>query len=165
MSENGDFSKDSMDSQVLPSPDMPMKWHKFLIYFLLWVSAVTFAFQAYQYLTGNVHQGNRALVYSYYSGMQAADIMLGLVFAGLAGYAVATRMALANYKAAGPGHLIRMYVINLAAQLLYVLFVSAVTHISFSTLLYNSWGSVFGAVLGIFLHRIYYAKRAHLFVN
>lgn len=145
-----------------------MKWHKFLIFFSLWLGALLSIFNGAQLFTG-MHYGSAGdarMVYLYFDGLKAIDIAMGAVAVGIAVYAIMTRFALAKYQAKGPRMLTTLYVLNLAHSLIYPLLVSVVCGMEMSEVFDSSTaGSLAGSVAMIFANKNYYAKRAHLFIN
>lgn len=145
--------------------DMPMKWHNFLIYFSLWANAVMNVINGFTYFTGMHYGGERdaEYIYSLFPGMKPVDCIAGLVCIAIAVLALVTRFSLAGFKSNGPKLLLCMYGANLAFALLYPLMTAGVTSIPFGELFEVS-NLISGGVM-IACNRVYYDKRAHLFVN
>ena len=153
---------------VQPTVDMPMKWHNFLIYFSLWVSAVMNVRNGFMMFTGAHYGGeNEArMVYNFFDGLKSVDVIMGLLFIGMAVFAIVTRFSLAKFKEKGPKLLLAVYALNAVLSLGYPLLASAVTGMALSELMDSSAvGNIVGAVVMIFINKTYYDKRAHLFVN
>ena len=150
------------------SPDhgtYQLKWHKFLIYFALWASALISLGTAFRYFTGMIYGSNANAVYSYYGGMKTLDMIMGIILVGLAVLSVYVRFQLSGFKTDAPKKLEYLYIANAAVPLLYLLAASSVTGISFFDLASDSWGSLIGSIAMIFVNRTYYSKREALFVN
>ena len=146
----------------------PMKWHKFLIYFSLWASAIFNAITAINCFSGNVYGGRKAAetVYRSFPGMQTVTTIYGVLLIAIAVFAIVTRFSLARYKATGPRQIIVLYVLSLVAAVGYTLLVSLVTRLPFDRLTNAStWVSLGVSVIMIFANSAYYEKRASLFVN
>lgn len=151
-------------TSVSPS-SYPMKWHKFLIYFLLWLSVVACLSNALMYFTGSHYGGYAQDVYLAFSGMKTVDMLCGIACLALCAYTVMTRFALAAYRAKGPKMLTYAYILSVLISLAYALLGSMVTGLSFSDLMGSFLGYVIGSVVMIAVNRTYYNKRAALFTN
>ena len=82
-------------------PDMPMKWHKFLIYFALWLGAVMNVISGFSLLTGSVYEAqgvSATQVYRAYEGLKGVDMLMGAATIALAVLLIVARFALAGYK-------------------------------------------------------------------
>lgn len=156
-----------MSQQPIPvSPSShPMKWHKFLIYFALWLSALACLSNALMYFTGSHYGGYAQDVYLVFSGMKVLDVLCGIACLALCAYTVMTRFALAAYRAKGPKMLTNIYLLNLLISLAYALLGSMITGLSFMDLLGTFLGYVIGSAVMIFVNRTYYNNRAELFTN
>ncbi len=151
---------------ISPDPgSYKLKWYKFLIYFALWASAVLNVVSAFAYFTGSIYGDAANRVYSYYGGMKALDIIMGLILLGLAVFSIYVRFQLAGFKTGAPKKLEYLYIANALIPLLYLLAASSVTGISFTDLASGSWGSLAGSVAMVFINRNYFSKREALFVN
>ncbi len=153
-----------------PSPDdYSMKWHKFLIYFALWLSAVLNIVSAFGYFTGSAYNASGASasrVYSTFPGLKGVDIFMGICLLAIGVMALVTRFALAGYKQNGPKMLLILYGINLVVPVLYLILASTTTGLSIAQLTGTStWTSLITSLVMIFANKVYYDKRAALFVN
>lgn len=140
-----------------------MKWHKFLIYCVLWLSGAINAVTAVMYLLGAQYMGKAAEAYAINPLLHAIDIGMALALAGLAMFSVMTRFSLAKFEAVAPKMLMCLYVCNVLSSLVYQIAVSAAV----GRLLLNSdtISSVFTGAVMILLNKVYYDKRADLFIN
>lgn len=141
----------------------PMKWHKFLIYFLLWLGGIGNICNGLLQCTGSQYGTDAARVYQHFSGLQALDVIFGILCIGLGVLQIVARFKLARFKAVAPKVLLASYLFAAAYNLLYPIVASAVTGLALSELL--NIGTVIGNVLMAVLNHLYYDKRAHLFVN
>ena len=125
---------------VANPPDFPMKWHKFMIYVVLWANAAL-----------NAVEG--AVLMSY-AGQAPVMAVLGIACIALAGWAVYVRFQLAGLRAGAPKKLLIFLVANAALSLLSAL---------------GSGGGQAGSVAGVVANAIwnwrYYTSREELFVN
>lgn len=168
--DNNDNNSTQLQSSTPAQPtiDMPMKWHKFLIYFSLWASAVMNVINGFMMFTGAHYGGeNEAkMVYNYFDGLKSVDVIMGVLFVGMAVFAIVTRFSLAKYPAKGPKLLLAVYGLNAVLTLVYPLLASAVTGMELSELMDSSTiSSIVSSVVMIFVNKTYYNNRAHLFVN
>ncbi len=160
-----------MENNVAPVENVnphSMKWHKFLIYFSLWLGAVTNAIAAFSYFSGSVYgsSGEASMVYSHFTGLKTIDMLFGAALIAVAVFSIVTRFALAGYKAAGPKMLMGFYAINAVLSIVYLVVASVVTGIAFGELIDSSTiSSLVTSVAMVFVNKAYYDKRAELFVN
>ena len=158
MQDQFDFQKETPTQ-----PDMPMGWHKFLIYFSLWAGAVVNLINGFQLLTGAQYEDNADWIYSMYGGLRGVDMLFGAAILALAAACIYVRFQLAGYKRNAPNLLMYLYVANVVVTLAYPLLVSMTTPLSFGEVF--SATSLVGPVAFIFINKTYYEKRMHLFVN
>ena len=144
-----------------------MGWYKFLIYFALLASCVLNALSAIGMFSGMIYGDASGLVYAIFGGLRIVDILYGLVMAAMAVLAILTRQKLAQFRKDGPTYLLMLYVINMAASVIYLILV---------TVIVGDWvltGDVMGqyllvivvSIVMIVVNNIYFKKRASLFVN
>ncbi len=151
-----------------PQPVLGMKWHKFLVYFALWAGAVGYLIVGIITLTGSHYGSNRDLVYTYIPEMKAPDTVYGIVLLGTAVFSVLTALSLLRFKAAGPKNLTMLYIIEMAGTAVYSIWsISVLSSYGGDTgdVVANLVGALVGGVIGIVINKVYYGKRAHLFVN
>lgn len=144
-------------------PEMPMKWFKFLIYFGLWVGALSNLGNGLGLLTGSVYDGMAAYVYTIYSSLHSVDLIFGFAFLAVAAFTIVVRFKLAGFKKDGPTLLYTIYVINVVVGLAYALTVSSI--IGEPAVDSSFIGSLIGSVTAVIVNMVYFKKRAHLFVN
>ena len=129
------------------APALPMKWYKFLIYFLLWFSGVVNIIGSFGYF-----------------GAGFLGTLYGLVCIAAGALAIYTRYRLAQYRADGPMCLYALYAIQGGSSLLYAI-LFAIFYYPNAGLFGNAVGSIIGSGVMIVLNRIYFQKRASLFTN
>lgn len=151
---------DQVNRSALNTP--PMKWHNFLIYFSLWAGGIINAILGLTYITGAVYGDEMDLIYRYFDGLKAIDMLYGVVCIGLGVLLIITRFQLAGYKSSGPAMLTITYIAALAVSVLYSLIASGITGLSLLELVNPA--SLGGSIAMIFINRAYYNKRAELFV-
>lgn len=137
-------------------PELPMKWYKFLIYFLLWFSAFI------NFMSGTSTIG---IIVSY--GITSdPEIIINLILASIsvlvAVYAIIVRFALAGYKAKAPLMLVIFYAMPVIIGIITIIcyFIGLIDADVFSGI-----GQIIGAVVMTMANNYYFKKRAHLFVN
>ena len=138
-----------------------MKWYNFLIYFLLFASAVVNTIMAIVHWSGAMYEGYADQVYSVFPELQLVDLANGIVAVILAIMALVTRSALKWNKRKGPILLCAMYIINGVSQVLYGVVASLIAK---EVLLDGSM--VFTCILSIVfavINYIYFNKRKELF--
>lgn len=149
----------------------PMKWYKFLIYFLLFASGILNIISGIMAMTGAQHGGLASMVYAVFGALKPIDVIFGLCAIGLGIYAIYVRFELAKLKRGAPKKLMMIYVFNCVINLVYaiaaIIIISsnpysgnAATSISPSII-----GTIIGAVVMIIVNKVYFDKRASLFVN
>lgn len=150
------------------TPDLPMKWHKFISYFALWAGALYNLGQAGLFMSGQ-HYGSesqRDLVYQVYDGLKTVDMIGALGYAFVAIFAIYTAIQLIKLKQNAPKKLMALYIITTAVPIIYILMASSSTGMPTADLVDNSiYTSVAGCAFGLIVCKIYYDKRAHMFVN
>ncbi len=157
-----------MENNLNQANTPSMKWHKFLIYFSLWASAVLNVLNSFMYFTGAMYGSDWQIesVYSYFSGLKTIDMLFGVVMIAVAAFTIVTRFALAGYKASGPRLLSGLYLVNAIAGIVYLIVASVVTGISLGELVDSSTiTSLITSIAMVFINKSYYDKRAKLFIN
>lgn len=174
--------------QSSPLSSQPMNWHKFLVYFSLWASAVGFLVYAIMYFTGAIYgsytEGKETIeneylkkfLYASVSGIQAMDIIYGILLLGLSGFGFFVAYSMLKFKKGAPKLLTISYIAMAGASLLYavIAFIMLSSNSkSVEALFEAEWplrGVIYafsmaiGAIVMLFINRAYYKKREHLFV-
>ncbi|MBP3621730.1 MAG: zinc ribbon domain-containing protein [Lachnospiraceae bacterium] len=152
-------------------PQLGMKWYKFVIYFLLFLSAILNLFGGIAIMTGahytdSTGENYADWIYDVFSGLKAIDIIMGVICIALAIYALFVRAMLAEYKQIGPKLFIAMYAIDIVTMLIYAILVACVTSLSIGDVM--TIIDIKDVVINIFwivINKIYFDNRKHLFVN
>lgn len=150
---------------------MPMKWFKFLIYFLLWASGVVNLVNGFQMITGAHYDGGAKLVYAYFDGLKAIDLILGILSILLAGIAIYTRFRLAGFHANGPKMIITLYTLSIIMNVVYCVAVMAIAGDALNavggadSIISSTVGSVAVSIAMVFANKTYFQKRANMFTN
>lgn len=144
----------------------PMKYHKFLIYFSLWLGAAINLLGGIAIVTGMILGEDMQAVYAAFPGYQALNVVYGCILLLLAAVCVAVRTALARYRRRGPKMLIALLTVNLILAPLYGVLAGAVTRIPLGQLMDASDAAQFAGTLAIVIATfVYYKKRESLFVE
>ena len=159
--------------QVVPEKPpvvYPMKWWKFLVYFLLFASAVLNLFSGIGKLTGSIYEevpgdGSIEMVYSAFPALKPIDIIVGLLTIGLAVFAIFVRQALYKFKAIGPKLLIIMYAASCIINAVYCLAVFIVVPEIAQDMMTDFITTIATGIIMVVVNIIYFRTRKELFVN
>jgi len=168
MSENNYFDFDAATQPMnTPSqPTMSMKWHKFLIYFLLWVNGLMGFVNFYSIGLGGQYDGEASFIYRFYSGLQIVDILFGVLLLAVGVGFIVCRFQLAGYRASGVRLLPKLYLANVVIQVVYLVVAAMIADVSLGDLFTSQTiGSLVGGVAWAFINKSYYDKRSHLFTR
>ncbi len=143
----------------------PMKWYKFLIYFLLFAGAVINVFSAIGYFTGTNYEDYAFLVYQAYPSLRVLDIFAGLFALGMAVLGIVTRFALAGMKRNGPKLLCLLYVLNGCFTLIYSFAIMGVVGIFDVATIASTVVSAGVAALMVWANYVYFNNRRELFIR
>ena len=142
---------------------LPMKWHKFLCYFSLWLSAVLNIVFGFLYLSEEA-----SLVDAYVPELETPNGVYG-IFAILIGILCAvTAILLLKFKKNGP-RILHFTLLNSAVGNVVIMVWVALILSGYgadATVLYVTAGiTLVASLIVIALNKTYYNKRAHLFVR
>ena len=151
--------------QQAPQQGLPMNWFKFLIYFALFASCVLNVLGGIMMFTGSQYQGMASLVYAYFDGLQALDIINGVGCIAVGVLAIYARMRLAGYYKNGPQMLNAVYIAGIAVSLIYMIGASIVVGGDVELNFASSIGSLGISAAMVVANTIYFKKRAHLFTK
>ncbi len=157
-------------NQPVATP-FPMKWYKFLIYFLLFAGAVVNIAFGFNYITGDIYtvqsdtKVTGEMVYAVFgSGLKTVDVLYGVFGILIAVFGFYTRSRLAKYKANGPTCLYVLYIISAVAGLLYLIAVKSIVGTDLDIPSTTIVSAVTSFVM-VLLNVIYFNKRKSLFTN
>ena len=161
------------NSENTPAPvNYSLKWHKFLIYFALWAGALICIATAGRVMSGQIYvdNGDMSIVdtlYRMYPALKGMGIVFGALYILQAIFMIYTRFQLAKFKAGAPKKLLLVYAINLVLGFGLYIALSSITHVSLGEFVSGSdFVSMFaGPIVIIIANKIYYDKRAELFVH
>jgi len=139
-------------------PQHTMKWHKFLIYFSLWASAILCFGDG---IVGLVRlQRVSPEAFSQLTWLFVLLAAVCIVQIGIGALYIVTRFKLAAYKASGPKLFIGLCIAPIVLGLIALVMGMIVEGIDGEIV-----GDLIGDVVYLVLNCIYYKKRAYLFVN
>ena len=148
------------------TPELPMNWYKFLIYFGLFASGVLNVINGILMLTGGHYNGAAEFVYSVFDGLQVLDILVGLMSIGCGAFAIYTRFRLSGFCKNGPAMLTYVYIAGAVVSVVYLFGLMLIMEEAFELVDISSYiGSLAISVAMIFANKAYFDKRKHLFDN
>ena len=147
-----DFNPNDLE---VKAPDVSMKWHKFLIYFLIWVWIVFGVYNGIQDLQFAAHYDLSQIPGGFIIPLQGIGLLVAAVFA------IKVWNDLRNLRGKAPKELSTYFIICLCCDALTVLFCIINSVPMDSTKLYPIAANV-GA---LFWYRKYYNARDAYFVN
>ncbi|MBQ9433424.1 MAG: hypothetical protein IJU26_04320 [Synergistaceae bacterium] len=163
-----------MNENVTP---LGLKWHKFMIYFSLWIGAVVCVVWSITFFTGSVYGKVGRRFYQIFPAMQWVDIAYGAVLIAIAVYHIYTRFQLAGFRKDASRKLTIMYVAMIVAAAAYTLCSAVILTVQLIKLGYPDdaekiWGFVgqsfwqlLPTLIMLLVNKKYYGKRKDLFVN
>ena len=149
-----------------PTLEMPMKWHKFLCYFALWLNALVNVSNASQAFTGQLSEG-----LEWVPGMRLLAIFLGIFSIVFALFCVHTALGLIGYRKEAPKNLLRLYMMAFSVDLLSNIVLMAlllnvgVGEEDVAYIVSQTIGATIVNLAMYFINKVYYGKRMHMFVN
>ena len=158
---------------VQANRDLPMNWHKFLVYFCLWAGAIINFLSGITSVGGGQYESygvSADMIYSYFRGLKTADVIYGIALIGIAAFGFYTAYNLLKMKKGAPKLLLILYAVVAAVSVIYTIAVIVIikgsyARIDTSSITASASTSVIISVIMIIINNIYYKKREHLFVN
>ena len=162
-------SRESVDDQGAAydayGAALPMKWHKFLIYFALWAGAILNGISGISTLFSCLG-GEYAAVYDAYPALLGLDIFSSLCLIGIAVFQFITRNALARLSRKAPQMVVWLYASTVILSVLQVVAVWLVSGVGLSYVMTpDMWLILIEGALMTWANQVYYRKRASMFVN
>ncbi len=160
-------------NQSFEAQDLPMRWHKFMIYFLLWFGAVIGFVVGFPLLIDMMLYWQYVPLYSAFPALRYLNIALAVCIIVLAAYQIYVRFQLARLRVGATEKLFTFYKVGIALSVGYMVLMIAIiminTNVSFSAILgeffWQILRDVVPSLIMFFCNKAYYNKRAHLFVN
>ena len=162
MSGNAPESKEWTEQN---SPDMPMKWYKFIICFQLFAGALVSLAVGFGSIIGWKYGGEQqaATVYAEFSGLQIVDVILCFLYVALAVMSVVVRQRLAAFRKNGPWlYMILLCEYLLLAVISWVLETLSTGSIRLEAGMLAGWAVQFVLIC---LNLVYFGKRKQLFTK
>ncbi|MGM9536733.1 MAG: zinc ribbon domain-containing protein [Candidatus Onthomonas sp.] len=145
----------------------PMKWFKFIIYFQLFLSAITSLISGVSCLTGANYSTTGLVtpeeVYSTFPGLRVVDLIVGVGVLVLAVLAIVVRQKLAHYRQGAPELYLTLLGADIALSVFYIVAASAV--LGGPVLDASTVSELVVSAVMIGANKVYFDKRAELFVN
>lgn len=161
------------ESAAWSKPETPiysMKWYKFLIYFLLFFTAVIDITYGINYISGGIYELQSKFkvtsdsVYGMFGmGLKITDVIYGVIALGFGVFAILTRRDLKKFKSSGPKKVSILYAATWGMNILYTVIVCVIA----DKMLLNSY-DIFKFILAgvmVYGNYTYFSRRASLFVN
>ena len=152
--------------QYAAQPELGMKWFKFVIYFQLFVAAISGFWSGWRLLSGSIYgldADDLTYVYNYFSGLKGVDTIIGICFIVLGIFALVTRFILADFKKAGPTMYIGMLAANIVLSIAYYASVSGIVGGEVGMDYTSTYSSIVASVVLLICNIVYFKKRKHLF--
>lgn len=158
---------------------MPMKWHKFLVGFALWFGGVINIINGISMFTGaqynrEMGEGAAKIVYDAFPGLKTADVIFGILVIGLGIFGFVTAYRLLYKLKGSPKLLLMLYAATAVISIIYLIIGMVILNNASnahgveldtgSFVLRAIWTTIIYGLM-IVLNRIYYKKRAYLFIN
>lgn len=149
-----------------------MKWHKFTIYFALFVAAISSAVSSISYFNGHIHTAingsniiyNSAEIYAQHPMMHTFDILFGVFSVLMAVFYIVTRFKLAGFKKNAPKLLYVALGVSSFISIAYALTSIIVLGFSMTHIITIIASAIIG-IIEIAIFAVYYSKRSELFTN
>lgn len=150
--------RETDDAHGRSASALPMKWHKFLIYFLLLLGALIFLIRGFGDLSDcfDGAEGTPAF---------AVRLFAGVCLLGIAALQLAARAALARFSRRGPKMAVAVYV-SMAVQSGFILAARQMRAVELDAAIAGAveMGCVVSALLAV-CNYLYYRRRAAMFVH
>ena len=146
-----------------------MKWFHFLIYFVLWANAAILILSSLSYFTGGIYE-SPSQVYTQYPALQLIDMLYGAAMCCFGVFCIITRSKLAKFKVGAPNLVYVFYifgniVLPIAYNVIALIAIGSVGDVIPTLTDPYMIGTIVGTIIVVALNKVYFNKRAHLFVN
>lgn len=148
-----------------PAGSYPMRWHRFLMVMMVIGGVLTVA-NGLTAMTGSSYliDGLEAeYIYSAFPGVKTCDQVYGVALIAIGVFEFIVRGRLRSFQRSGPLSMKVMYILSIAANLIYLAAASSVTSIRMISSSFRE-SAVFSLVL-LVINSIYYGRRRDMFVN
>ena len=148
-----------------PTPEKPMNWYKFMIYFALFAGAILNAITGIRMLTGSVYEGAADYVYAFFPGLSGLDKIMGLAAIALAVLGIYTRQELAKFTAKAPQFVSYLYIGTAAYNLIYMIGFMMIVGDSVELNMTTFIVQIVVSAVMVWANKQYFANRSEMFVN
>lgn len=149
-----------------------MKWFKFVIYAQLFLTVLTFLGTGTNLFMGLTYDNYKGVVYEQFPYLEMSDKCFGLIFYGMAIWAIVIRQQLANFKKNGPFMYLAFCIVQLVILIGYgisfyftVCVNAEVDAGTWDGVVNSLILSVVSIIIFFILNKIYFDKRKHMFIN
>lgn len=141
-----------------------MKWHKFLIYFLLWARTAVCLFRSFSLITGTTWGEYITDVYTRFPLVRNVDIVFGVLFLILAIVTIVARFKLAAFS---HGSVDLLHVQFIAYPLLIIFYYRAINSNANAEIFTFEGieGNIILTIIIMVCSHFYYKKRSALFIK
>lgn len=153
------------------TPTHPMKWFKFLIYFLLFVSALGHVANGVMHMTGSIHTNANGrdfsdALYRLYPAIETLDLFVAIASFGMAVLSLVARFRLAAYRQKSGDLVTALYFTSAVINIIYAIALIIITESSLEDADLSMTFTSVAITLAIgFANKAYFNKRKDLFTK
>lgn len=147
-------------SETSKASQYGMGWYKFLVYFVLWASAIYNIYYGIQIMQGKHYEGYEDIVYDVFPKLKPVDNIFGILCILAAAISVLTAVLLLRYSKRGPVTLYFLYVYNIVVAISYLIAVRKATGLKTGSL--NTVNLTLSVVF-LIINYVYFTNRKELF--
>lgn len=159
----------SAPNNSIQNVELPMKWYKFLIYFLMFANAVSRFADGILCLIGIDGGSVFEVLFEgcmFTGKYRAIDIVYGIVCIVMSGVIFYVRNKLAKFKEGAPRLYIIYDIISAVFSFTYNLLIMFILeNAETSSIIGDVIGAIVGESLYVYFNVVYFKKRNHLFIN
>lgn len=166
---NDTVQSNSAPNDSIQNVNLPMKWYKFLIYFLMFANAILKLADGIFCLIGFDGGVVSEVLFEgcmFTGKYRAIDIVYGIVCIVMSGVILYVRNKLAKFKKDAPRIYIFYDIISSVIYFIYNLLIMIILeNADISSVIGELIGTVVGESLFVYFNVIYFKKRKHMFIN
>ena len=151
-------------NEYVAQPQLGLKWAHFLAYFGLWAGALMNLYTAIRYLLGNQYGDQSIVVYAIYNNLRALDIFYGICLIVLVVLGCITAVSIIKLKRQSGTFVCLTYLLGALISTIYLICFAMITDVDVAYIA-SIFSSIFISVVMIFVNRVYFNNRKHIFVN
>ena len=141
----------------------PLKWHKFLIYFAMWVWAINSIATGINMLSGFYYGDASVEVYSYFPRLQKVDTVFAVIYLLFGIFTIFTRFRLSRFHKGSLKLFTWCLILQPIVLSLYHFFFFAHTTVLYESVPLEIAENFIACAIILVSSRIYYKKREELF--